>query len=169
MEPEVGLYITDSLFRIKYRKIAAQYERYFTTQCPLDYKFISDTSGFEGLMVNTLNDFQIPEPNASIIPYFEISPGYAVTYTMTRDHSQILAFIYNVTNHKKHRVEYSYIHRLPQPADLFFSTKNLTGNYSFQIFDLDDKKLIQEGTTEGNIKYKAAKTKHDYYIIINQK
>ena len=167
-QPQVVVLISDSLFKTKYLKTASLYERYFTSAQPMDYKFITDTTGFRGYVVDILKDFRNPQLPSSIKSYIEVSPGYAVTYTLTEDHSQMLAFVYNITNHKKYSVEYSYIHRLPEPADLKIHTMNLNGNYSYQIYDLDDKKLVREEVGNG-FEFSEKSTKHDYFVIINSK
>lgn len=165
MEPQIGILISDSLFQPKHHKIAAQYERFFTTTYPVDYKYISDSQKFKGSVIDIKNGFDTPRLPASIKSYFTVSPGYAVTYTITADTSQILAFIYNVTNHKNYKVEYSYIHRLPESTDLKLSTHGLTGNFNYQIYDLDDKKLIKSGNID-DLKFNISKTNHDYFIIL---
>lgn len=166
-EPQVGVLISDSLFKTKYLKIASLYERHFTSEQPMDYKFITDTAGFKGTVIDIMKDYSNPILPSSLKSYIQVSPGYAVTYTITEDQSQVLAFVYNTTNHIKRSVEYSYIHRLPMPVDLKLSTRDLAGNYQYQIYDLDDKKLVKEGNGS-ELEFSKESTKHDYFVILNR-
>ncbi len=167
MEPKVGILISDSLFKTKFQKIATQYERYFTATYPIDYKYIEEGSKFKGVVFDLMKPFSPPVLPPSVKNYFEVSPGYAVSYSVTEDGSQLLAYVYNITNHKNYSVEYSYIHRLPNPADLKITSKNLTGNYQYQIYDLDDKKLVKEGSGK-DVEFSKEGTKHDYFVIMTK-
>jgi hypothetical protein len=165
-QPDVSILITDSLFKTDFLKTASKYERYFTTDFPVGYRFITDTTNCKGFVINIMNEFEIPQLPNSIRPFFKLSEDYAVTYTVTEDNSQIMAYIYNISNHIKKSVEYSYIHRLPNPVDLELSTPETGQNSKIQMYDLNDKKLIQTHTGS-NFTATFKNTTHDYFLIIN--
>lgn len=167
-KPQVAILISDSLFREKYSKIAAQYEKYFTTSFPIDYKYVSDTVGVSEPVIDLMNGFSIPKLPNSVQSNFTIAPGYAVTYTITEDGSQILAYFYNISNHIKREVEYANIHRQPNTVDFSLSTLALKGKYSYQLYDLDDKKMIRQNSANDNFNIDVKGTKHDYFLLINR-
>lgn len=165
-QPYTAILISDSLFKPDYLKQAAAYERYLTTAKPLDYCFITDTARFKGTVIDLEKKEAIEQLTFSDTPLFAVKGKYAITYTQTQDQKQILAYVYNISNHKKYSVEYSYIHRLPVEADVLLTTISAQG-YKAQVFDLNTKQLIYEGDATPQLLH-VKQSRSDYFIVLNK-
>ena len=96
-----------------------------------------------------------------------ISAGFAAQYLWSADAKTLVAYVYNVLNHLTEPVEINTeIHRVPKPVDLVLTVKNLSGDLSFCLFDLNAKTVCRESKVINHSTITVAHTKNDYLLFV---
>ncbi len=179
MRPKVAIRVDNSSVIKEGRAKLAEYEKAFAA-LPLAYFLIrADAAVPDGVtaVIDAREPFQkpafhskggaLPDELRESMPLL-ISNGYCSDYSWSGDRRTLLAYVYNVTNHE----EVSFplggrFHRVPKPADLQIHLQNQPNTkLKYALYDLCEKRVIQEGLVEGELDLKVGKTDKDYFVLV---
>lgn len=159
------------------RNELGNFEKLFS-QLSVDYRFIDDpkklkpgdwlihpeqASGFAKYMDSRKMPARIQKTRP-----FSLSKDYSTSFSISKDRKTLIAYILNRTRylHQQFNLTGKY-HRVPVPADFELVMLNLPANLNYKLYDLDSKKIKEEGRTEKNRKISIRNTKADYLLIVH--
>ncbi len=169
----VAILITDT--ESKNRFLLGKFERTFN-RSGINYRFISDKElllpdeflidSKESFDSTRFNDFEkLPVSLKNKIPV-TVSDGYALTWSMTEDKTNLLAYVNNVA---KQKVEKYYfcgtIQRDPQPRICTLKFLQIPEGLNYRIYDLEKKIIAREGITSKDLIVKVNESRSDYLLV----
>lgn len=178
-QPGVAMLAYDSNMQNGKRGIYGDYERAFR-KLGLNYRIVSermrpfpaDLIIYDSLAAYEQPAFKadggrIPDTLRASIPV-KAGSGYYASWCWSEDRQTLLAYFYNVTEHVKKDFFISPInHRVPREIPFEFSlTFAAAGNLRWRFYDLNDKTVLRQGTTDGFTGINLPATRHDFLLVI---
>jgi hypothetical protein len=172
-KPSVAVLINDHDAGNKIK--IAKYERAFT-RTGIDYRFISSKDQLlpdEFFIDNkvafdsaSFSDFaKLSAALKNQIPV-KVSDGYSLTWCMTEDGTNMLAYVCNVSNHKTMQYYLSgKFLRDPQPLPCELTFLSVPEELNFRIYDLAGKNIVKEGKTRKDLIIKIDESKSDNLLV----
>jgi len=158
------------------RKILAEFES-ICSSIPISSAYLlpdQKASGETSLVFDACQDKDLKELFAKSAELEKQSPlqmskGYRAQYLWSKDKCTLLAYIYNVTNHETIETAGDLsgnLHRLPTAADLSIKTQLIPEGLQYRLYDLNDKCIVEQGSTDHNLQFERSITSHDVFLLI---
>ena len=175
--PNVGLLGHDDNIQGAKRKVYSDYEKAFR-ELGIDYCILSDRMRPfpTGMIIYDSAAFEAPAYQSAggrladtlkaTIPV-AAGAGYFVNYAWSEDSATLLAYFYNVSGHSEKAYFLSpTFHRTPRETPFEFHLTYVPTAGSYHFFDLNDKRLLQQGDAHGFTGLNLPRTRHDFLLVI---
>jgi len=175
IKPSVAILINDLDAANKYRLV--KYERAFT-RSGIDYRFLSrkdqllpgeffidNKESFDSLSFSKSE--KLPGTLQNQIP-LRVSDGYSLTWCMTEDKTNLLAYVCNVAKHTETAGYYiaGKFFREPQPQTCTLNLLQSPEGLNYRVYDLELKKIAKKGITTKDMTIKLDESKSDYLLVL---
>lgn len=179
LDPTVAVRVADESISAASRAKMVAIETAFA-KVPLAYRYVlPEASNFPkgSIVLDWRDSFQgvrfkseggwLPDEVKEQMP-LRISPGYCANYSWSADHRTLLAYIYNTTNHTKHKLWIcGTYHRIPKPTELSLQLCNFpVESLRYRLYDLNAKNVAKEGDLLGQIAIALGNTDRDYLFLV---